>query len=145
MKNTFLILVLVLVVGAGAYVVMTKNKTPVPVENAMPVNGASGVQETVVTEQGAVKEFTLDSSEFKYDVKTIAVKKGETVKLTLTNSGSMQHDWIVDELTGAKTKRIKNGETDTITFVADKAGVFEYYCSVGQHRANGMVGKITVE
>jgi plastocyanin len=29
--------------------------------------------------------------------------------------------------------------------VADKNGSYEYYCSVGNHRASGMVGVITVE
>jgi plastocyanin len=29
--------------------------------------------------------------------------------------------------------------------VADKKGTFEYYCSVGQHRALGMKGKLVVE
>jgi len=32
-----------------------------------------------------------------------------------------------------------------VTFVADKAGEYEFYCSVGQHRANGMVGKLIVK
>ena len=50
----------------------------------------------------------------------------------------------IDEF-NAKTRVLNKGEEETITFVADKAGTFEYYCSVGQHRANGMVGKLIVE
>ena len=42
-------------------------------------------------------------------------------------------------------EKINGGETDSIEFVADKVGTFEYYCSVGQHRSMGMVGKLTVE
>jgi nitrosocyanin len=91
------------------------------------------------------KSFTIDGFEFGYDKKTITVKKGDTVKVTLTNSGKMPHDWIVDEIMGAKTKEIKTGETDTITFVADKVGEFEFYCSVGSHRKMGMVGTFVVE
>ncbi len=56
----------------------------------------------------------------------------------------MTHDWNVDEFE-ARTKQIKNGETDSITFVAGKAGSYEFYCSVGQHRANGMVGTLVVQ
>ena len=36
------------------------------------------------------------------------------------------------------------GEEQTITFVADKTGGFEFYCSVGNHRAMGMVGTLIV-
>ncbi len=91
-----------------------------------------------------VKTFTLDSSEFKYDISEIRVKAGDTVKIMLTNSGKMPHDWKVDEFNAA-TKVIKNGEEDSIEFIADKVGTYEFYCSVGQHRANGMVGKLIVE
>lgn len=154
-----LIVVVVLIVLGGGYVLMNGNKsgtmTPPASDSTMPATGTSGAEEKVVTtttgtpgslmEKGAAKEFTLDSSEFKFDIKTITVKSGDTVKLTLTNSGKMPHDWVVDEFTGAKTKKITNGQTDTITFVADKVGTYEYYCSVGQHRANGMVGKLIVQ
>ncbi|KKT09719.1 MAG: Plastocyanin [candidate division WWE3 bacterium GW2011_GWB2_43_22] len=54
------------------------------------------------------------------------------------------HDLRLDEFNVA-TKLLKAGETDTVEFTADKAGVFEYYCSVGEHRKMGMVGTLTVE
>ena len=91
-----------------------------------------------------VVEITIDSFGFGYSLDEIKVKEGDLVKLTLTNSDGF-HDFVVDELEGAKTKKINTGETDTIEFVASKKGTFEYYCSVGQHRANGMVGNIIVE
>lgn len=155
MKKLLLLGILVLVLGGGYYV-MKGQKTVAPVENAMPVLGTTGVEEMVVEEEstgssekmmekGVAKEFTVEASEFAFSLKTITVKKGDMVKITLTNSGKMSHDWVVDEFTGVKMKQIKNGETDTITFVADTSGTFEYYCSVGQHRKNGMVGKLIVE
>ena len=149
MNKLLLVFVLVVVVLGGGYFVMKGNAPAVQPAEMMeatttpePVaSGATGAD----TSMGAVKEFTLDSFEFGYDQKTVTVKKGDTVKITLTNSGKMMHDWVVDEFTGAKMKRVTNGQTGTVTFVADKAGTFEYYCSVGQHRANGMVGKLVVE
>lgn len=33
----------------------------------------------------------------------------------------------------------------SVTFVADETGTFEYYCSVGNHRGQGMIGKLIVE
>jgi plastocyanin len=56
----------------------------------------------------------------------------------------MVHDFNIDEL-NVHSPMTKNGESNTVEFTADKVGVFEFYCSVGQHRKNGQVGKITVE
>ena len=50
----------------------------------------------------------------------------------------------IDEFNAA-TERVSAGATTTVEFIADKKGTFEYYCTVGQHRANGMKGKFVVE
>ena len=71
------------------------------------------------------------------------LRKGDTVKIVFKNSGGM-HDWVIDEFS-AKTKRIAANQEDTIQFVADKAGTFEYYCSVGNHRQMGMKGNLIVQ
>ncbi len=144
MNKALLVLVLVVVLGGG-YMMMNSQKTVAPVENAMTALDSTGVEKMATDEiASAAREFTVDGFEFGYDQKTLTVKKGDTVKITLTNSGKMPHDWVVDEF-NAKTKIVKNGETDSITFVADTAGTFEYYCSVGSHRKMGMVGKLVVE
>lgn len=142
--NKMILVVGAIIVLGGGYFLMNRQE-PAPVENTMPAPGSTGVEEMVVQGDAEMKKITLDSFEFGYDQKTITVKQGDTVEVTLTNSGKMPHDWIVDEFAGAKTKQIKNGETDTITFVADKKGTYEFYCSVGQHRKNGMVGTLVVE
>ena len=54
-----------------------------------------------------------------------------------------QHDWRLDEFNAA-TKVLKTGEEETIEFIANKTGQFEYYCSVGTHRQMGMKGTLTV-
>jgi plastocyanin len=92
---------------------------------------------------GAVKTFNVEANNFKYSVSEIKVKKGETVKIVFKNVEGF-HDWVVDEFS-AKTKQLKAGESETIEFVADKSGSFEYYCSVGSHRQMGMKGKLIVE
>ena len=70
------------------------------------------------------------------------VKKGDTVKITFKNTGGM-HDLKIDGYT-VGTKIIQGGAQETFQFVADKAGTFEYYCSVGTHRQMGMKGTLTV-
>jgi len=87
--------------------------------------------------------FTVHGSNYKFDVTEIRVREGDTVTINFEASEGF-HDWVVDEFSAA-TPQVKPGQPTTVTFVADKTGVFTYYCSVGQHRANGMVGTLIVE
>jgi len=89
-----------------------------------------------------VKEFTVTGKNFAFDATTLAVNKGDTVRITFKNMEGF-HDWKIDEF-NASTKQLKSPGEETIEFVADKAGSFEYYCSVGKHRAMGMKGTLTV-
>lgn len=103
----------------------------------------------VVSQEESLKdlqaeEIVLEASEFKYNLQEINLKRGEKVKLTLKNVGKMPHDFVIDEL-GVRTKLINGGETDTIEFIPEKTGNFEFYCSVGNHRQLGMMGKVVVE
>lgn len=90
-----------------------------------------------------VKEITVEGSPFKFLPSEIKVKKGQTLKVVFKNMQGM-HDFVVDEFS-AKTKVIKAGESETVELVADKTGTFEYYCSVGNHRSQGMKGNLIVE
>jgi plastocyanin len=87
--------------------------------------------------------YEVIGTDYDYDIKQIKVKKGDTVTINFKSEGGF-HDWVVDELDVA-TERVNEGEGSTsVTFVADKVGVFQYYCSVMNHRAEGMIGYITV-
>lgn len=99
-------------------------------------------EDDAMMEEG-VKEFTIDAENFSFSPNTMTVNEGDTVRITLNNLGG-NHDFVIDEF-DARTEVISTGETETIEFVADKAGTFEYYCSVMQHRAMGMVGMLTVQ
>ncbi len=91
----------------------------------------------------ATKTFEVDAENFSFSVKEINVNKGDTVQIKLINKEG-NHDLVIDEF-DAKTKVLKAGETETVTFVADKAGTYEYYCNVGNHRAQGMWGKLIIK
>jgi plastocyanin len=92
---------------------------------------------------GTVKSFTVNGSSFAFAPTALTVNKGDTVKITFKNTGG-NHDLKIDEF-NAGTKILSSGQEETITFVANKAGSFEYYCSVGSHRAMGMKGTLTVK
>ena len=91
---------------------------------------------------GAIKEFTVSNAGLTFNPKTLAVKKGDRVKITFKNTGGT-HDLRVDGY-GVGTKVISANQQESFEFTADKAGSFEYFCSVGNHRAMGMKGTLTV-
>lgn len=106
----------------------------------MPVEG-NDVMEMIV-EENAIS-FDVAGYSFGYTMEEIRVKEGDTVTINFT-SDSGYHDWVVDEFDAA-TEKVMPGTPTSVTFVADKAGTYEFYCSVGNHRAQGMVGTLIVE
>ena len=86
---------------------------------------------------------SITAGSFYFKPNEIRVKKGTKVKIIL-NSVDMLHDFNIDELQ-VRVPVTKSGNTSTAEFTANKAGSFEFYCSVGQHRAKGQVGKLIVE
>ena len=89
-----------------------------------------------------VKIIKMEGVNFRFTPSEIKVKLGDKVRVVLT-AVDMPHDFNLDEL-GVNGEVAQPGETVEVEFTADQVGRFEYYCSVGQHRANGMVGKLTV-
>lgn len=111
-------------------------------------NEKTGDTNPDVTKPGAaaVKEFTMtayyDDKGVWYSLKEMRVKKGDTVRVKVTNTKGM-HDFTIDEL-GVKQELPLNQEV-TIEFTADKAGSYVYYCSKPGHRAKGQWGTLVVE
>ncbi|RDW20027.1 cytochrome C oxidase subunit II [Oceanobacillus arenosus] len=97
------------------------------------------------TDQGAseedaskVVEVTIHATNFEFDQDEINVNKGDTVKLTLV-SDSGTHGIEVE----GYDVSLQSGET--IEFVADEGGSFEFYCNIlcGVGHDN-MAGKLIV-
>jgi nitrosocyanin len=106
---------------------------------ASPQTTISGIEQPA---RNKTKEFIVTGGNFSFTPNTLEVKKGDTVKITFQNKEGF-HDWVIDEFQ-VRTKQINADEEETIQFVADKVGSFEYYCSVGKHRQMGMKGTLTV-
>lgn len=164
-KTGLVVIVAALVVLAGGFFLLKSKKqtvaptvTPTPSID-IPTNTPEPTQEptggtmkkkedkmmkpTGAMMKSETKTFDIDASSFKFSVNEIKVKKGDKVKINLSVKDGL-HDWVLDEF-DAKTERGNTGETVSAEFTADKTGTFEYYCSVGKHRAMGMVGKLIVE
>lgn len=103
--------------------------------------------ESILT--GETVTFELTGENFAFfmngeEAPELRVNYGDVVRIEFTST-SGTHDWVVDEFSAA-TEIVTAADGMTyVEFVADEVGTFEYYCSVGQHRANGMVGNLVVE
>lgn len=149
MNKTPLIVGLVAVVLIGGYLAFRSSPSsevllsPTPEASVVTSPSPSPAAKASPTPASTVKIFTVIGKPFSFNLSEIKVKKGDTVKIVFNNTEGL-HDWVVDEF-NAHTPRIQAGQSATIQFVADKAGTFEYYCSVGDHRAKGMRGSLIVQ
>ncbi len=148
MKALITLIVLALVAW-GVYAFIHKDAV-MPQDYTQTTNNAGGSDYTPSTETSTststtstVKEFTVIGENYSFSPSTLTVNKGDRVRITFQNKEG-NHDWRLDEFS-AKTSVIGTGKSQTIEFVADKAGSFEYYCSVGNHRQMGMKGTLTVK
>lgn len=109
----------------------------------MEEDGESSEGEAMEEGDVETKVFDVEGVNFAFDVEEIRVKEGETVTVNFKSTDGF-HDWVVDEFDAA-TARVQTGGETSVTFVASAKGEYEYYCSVGNHRAQGMVGTLIVE
>ena len=96
----------------------------------------------------ADKTFVLTGENFAFfmdgeEAPELVVNQGDTVRIIFTSTDGY-HDWVLDEFDAA-TEKVQTGDSTYVEFVADQVGTFEYYCSVGSHRANGMFGNLVVQ
>lgn len=160
-KNTLLVIGLFVIAGVVAVSqLMGKNMGQVPAESDTVMTASPEVQSSPVaspvgdammekkmaaddTVASDVQVIEMEAGAFYYKPDSIRVKKGQKVQIVF-KSVDMMHDFNVDEL-NIKSEVVKGGNSSTFEFVANEAGTFEYYCSVGQHRQQGQVGTLIVE
>lgn len=114
------------------------------IQNQQPTSGSvAGEMDEANANSAEARIIEVEGGAFYYKPNEIRVKTGEKVKIVM-NSVDMMHDFVIDEL-NVKMPVIRAGNTGTVEFVAEQPGVYEFYCSVGQHRAQGQIGTLIVE
>ena len=88
----------------------------------------------------AQEVITVELGEFYFEPSTVTIPAGTTVRLILTNVGSIPHTFTVSELNIDVT--LNPGETVEIEVTVEEAGEFELVCRF--HIAQGMVGTFVV-
>jgi uncharacterized cupredoxin-like copper-binding protein len=106
----------------------------------------------------------LDMSDaFRFTPSEVSVRRGETVKFVVSNSGQQLHEMVlgtVQELkehaelmkkfpnmehADANMAHVKPGASGEIVWQFTKAGEYQFACLIPGHYEAGMVGKVTVK
>src|SRR3546814_5594142 len=74
----------------------------------------------------------------------LKVREGSVVAITVINGDGAMHDVAVPEFNAQSDQLVGVGSATTIVFRANKAGTFEYVCTIPGHKAAGMFGKLIV-
>jgi nitrite reductase (NO-forming) len=145
MDNKIIWIVLIIVVLLVLAFAFWGNSVVTPV---LPPVGTTTSTTTSTTTPNATttatseKIFTVTGANFAFAPATLTVNRGDRVRIVFVNNQGL-HDWVLDEF-NVRTPQINTGQQAEVSFVADRTGIFEYYCSIGNHRAMGMVGKLIV-
>lgn len=149
MKGALVVVVILAIIGLGGFLLVKRIQSNRSQSGDITIDKASNSPSTSeLPSEGSVKiarEITIEASEYKFNPSEITVKKGETVKLTLKNEGTMPHNWTIEKMGGASIDTTKAGESSSITLTPSQKGTFTTFCSVGNHKSLGMVGKLIVE
>lgn len=93
---------------------------------------------------GNTVELNIDAYNWGFTQEPVSIKKGDTVRLTLSSS-SGRHGIAIPKF-GVATNPIMQGEQQVVEFTATESGEFDYFCNIpcgsGHH---GMKGKLVVE
>jgi len=116
---------------------------------ALSACGASGPEKISVT-----------TTDFKFEPTSWTVSAGNEVELTLTNDGTLEHEWVIikqgmevtipfdedDEDKVYWEMEAQPGETNTETFTAPtEAGTYTVVCGIPAHLEQGMTGTLIVK
>jgi len=133
-----------------------------------PAYDASKVEERAFGREGDPKRVTrtvkLDMTDaFRFTPAEVTVKRGETVKFVVANSGKVLHEMVLGtteelkahaelmkkfpdmEHADANMAHVKPGAKGEIVWQFTRAGEYQFACLIPGHYEAGMVGKVVVK
>ncbi len=114
-----------------------------------------------------VTDVSLVATDIAFNVTRLEVPANQAVRLTLENSGALEHDFSIREI-DVRDVHTAEGEADdhamsedvheldlhvaalpgggrgTLEFTPTEPGEYEYYCTVPGHKEAGMLGTLVV-
>jgi len=122
-KSVIAGVIVVLVVVVAAFVML--NQSSPDTSSTGSDSGTSGTENVVLT--GETREFTVRAFQFGYEPSVLEVNKGDKVIIHGYTS-DVSHGLAIAEY--GINMRLMDENLVTEEFIADKGGVFPFYCSV---------------
>ena len=100
-------------------------------------------EETEAADSGGgsdVPNIDVEAVDIAFDVTEIEGAADTEFTITITNNGSSEHDFVIEEL-GINSGLIAPGGSATVT-INGPAGEYTFFCSVPGHRPAGMEGTL---
>jgi len=109
---------------------------------------------------GAGNTINVTTTDFQFEPTTWSVSAGKPVKLTMTNKGALEHEWVLlkkgtavtvpfdadDEAKVFWESEVQPGQTKTETFTAPgEPGTYTVVCGTPAHIEQGMVATLEVK
>ncbi len=91
----------------------------------------------------SVQLITIIGKEYSFEPAALTVSSGQKVKIIFKNQGFSLHNLVIDGV-NVTSKTIGPGEEDILEFTAPATGIYEIYCSLGNHEEMGMKGQLEV-
>jgi uncharacterized cupredoxin-like copper-binding protein len=88
------------------------------------------------------RAITIVATEMQFAPDRVEAAAGEQVFVTLSNQGALAHNLVVELPTGDRTVAANDGVDAVMSFPAQEAGSFRFYCSIPGHEA--MTGVIEI-
>lgn len=124
-KYLFLVLIVVMVAGCTKQVTVNPPAQPQsPTVNVVATLPAP----VVVTQAAQTRTFHVTAKQFEFEPAVIEVNKGDTVTIT-AETLDVSHGLKIAEF-NVNMQLTAVGEIKSVTFVADKAGEFPFFCSI---------------
>jgi uncharacterized cupredoxin-like copper-binding protein len=88
------------------------------------------------------KEWTVKASEFNFSSSPIHMKVNEQVRITLENTGKVEHDFEIIGTNVHVHAHARPGKKDSAVFSLDQPGEYKAVCTLSGHREAGMISII---
>ncbi|MDA1096878.1 MAG: cupredoxin domain-containing protein [Chloroflexi bacterium] len=105
--------------------------------------GGSGSGTGTGSGTGGGAALSIEAHDLSFTPVVLNASVGQTVNLTLSNKGAIDHDVTIPGL-NASTGLVGAGASTVLTFTPTAAGTYPFFCSVLGHEAAGMKGTLTV-
>jgi plastocyanin len=112
--------------------------TPAPTEEA-----TEAPTEEAAADEGATLAIAADPGGSNAFTETELTAEAGPTTIEFSNEAQVPHAVVIEGVDGATTETVQGADAPPVE-VELEAGEYTFFCPVGNHRADGMEGKLTV-